>query len=112
MGEDSSPRITVDFNYGGRLETGEGVTILNPKSGDRSGLNPRMREELAAAGVEPREGMRVRLVDPRTDLDDEGRVCDMEVEGLITIYPDGAWAAVWDWDAMEWVPSEPDTSSQ
>jgi len=109
MGDGSVPRISADFNYGGRLETGEGITMLNPKSGNRAQLNPRIRDELVAAGSQPEEGMRVRLV--RSGLNDDGRLCDMEVDARITILADGAWAAVWDWDAMEWIPSEPESSS-
>jgi flavin-dependent dehydrogenase len=105
MVEGPLPRLTVDFNYGGRSESGEGVTMLNPKSGDRSGLSPHLRAELEAAGYQAEEGMTVRLVDRRADVNDDGRVCDMEVDARITIQPDGAWTAVWPWDAMEWIPS-------
>ena len=79
--------------------------MLNPKSGDRSGLSPHMRAELEAAGYEPQDGMQVRLVDPQSDLDDDGRVCDMAVDARIVIQPDGAWTAVWDWDAVDWIPT-------
>jgi hypothetical protein len=111
MGDTPLPRINVDFNNGGRSETGERITMLNPKSGDRACLNPRMREELENAGFQPHEGMRVRLVAPQADLADDGTVCDMRVDARIVISPGGEWAAVWDWDAMEWVTSEPDVSS-
>ncbi len=85
--------------------------MLNPKWGDRSRLKPSIRNEILAAGFEPKEGMTVRLVEIRADLDDEGRVCDMEVNARLRVLDDGAWAAVWDWDAMEWVPSQEETSS-
>jgi hypothetical protein len=110
MGDVLLPRITVDFNYGGRRETGEGVTMLNSKFGDRTGLNPRFRQELVAAGVQPEEGMSVRLVEPKADLDDHGRLCDMEVDAQIFVHPGGEWAAVWNWDAVDWVPSKPQSS--
>ena len=112
MADTPPPRITVDFNFGGRLESGEGVTMLYfPKLGESAGLNPRMRGELEDYGYEPQEGMTVRLVDPGADLDDDGRPCDMQVDARIVIYPDQKWAAIWDWDAMKRVPSDPDVSS-
>jgi hypothetical protein len=49
--------------------------------------------------------MTARLVETRADLDDEGRICDMEVNARIRVLGDDAWTAVWDWDAMEWVRS-------
>jgi hypothetical protein len=109
MGDSSGPRISADFNYSGRLESGEGITYLNPKSGDRNRLNPRIRDEIVSAGFEPQDGMMVRLVEAGADVDNGGRVCDMEVAATIRVLPDGAWVAVWDWDAMEWIPSEPET---
>lgn len=54
-----------------------------------------MREELEAAGFHQQEGMRIRLVDPRADLDDDGRVRDMQMDARIVIESGGEWAADW-----------------
>jgi hypothetical protein len=101
-----APRIEVDFNYGG-IVGDAGIVYLSPKRGDRSGIDQRARAELAAAGVEPTEGLKVLLVDPRADLDDDGTVCDMVVIGTLTWTDDGSgWRARYEASAMEWIPSD------
>jgi hypothetical protein len=99
-------RVTVDFNYGGVQGT-TGVVYLSPKSGDRSGFAPHIEAQFENAEVTPAVGMAVRLVDPKNDLDDEGRVCDLEADGTLEWIDDGhGWRAVYRIDSIARIPSE------
>jgi hypothetical protein len=101
-------RLTVDFNYGGRSTLRErAVVYLNAKHGDRTGMSPDIRSQFDAAGAEPTVGMVVRLVDPAKDLDDDGVVCDLEVDGILSWADDGmGWRAFHeeDWTYVPVVP--------
>lgn len=97
-------RLHVDFNFGGRNGS-TGFTELGPKSGDRRGMQPEFQEQFDTAGIEPVEGLVVTLVDERSDLNDEGVVCGMEVLAKLEWIEDH-WRATWPWDAMTWVPSK------
>lgn len=110
MGDEEPFRLRADFNYGGCF--GDlGVVFLGPKrheNADRSGLRPHIRAQFQEAGIEPRDGLKILLVDPRADGNDDGVLCDMEVEGtLVWIEEDRCWGANYEWDAMTWIPSEP-----
>lgn len=95
----------MDFNYGGVSES-EGVVYLSPKSGDRSGLSEYVKTQCAELGIEPKVGAVVVLIDPQADLDDDGTICDIQVEGIFDWVDDGhGWRATFDPRSMSWIPS-------
>ena len=101
-------RLNVDFNYGGldRIRK-QGAVMLYPKSGDRKGMAPQIKDQFEAVGVEPVDGMAVVLVDKRADSDEDGKVCDMVVVGKVKWSPeDQSWSATSEYDAMSWIPSD------
>jgi hypothetical protein len=101
--------LVVDFNFGGitgGFAGGPGLVFLSPKRGVRSGLRDDIREQFEAAGVVPGEGLEVLLVDPRSDADESGTVCDMQVEGTLLWVDDGiGWRASYESQAVRLVPS-------
>jgi hypothetical protein len=103
-------RLNVDFNYGGGdPTTNQGAVMLYPKSGDRTGMLAHIKSQFEAAGVVPVDGMTVVLIDKRADTDEVGRECDMVVEGRLQWHPDSRrWSAAYEWDAMTWIPSDPE----
>ena len=94
-------RLRVDFNYGRG-----GFVYLNPKLGDRSGLSSDVVEQFRIGDVSPIEGLRVLLWDPRSDTDDDGITCDMEVTGELQRDSNGWWGAAFDGNAIRWIPSD------
>ena len=99
-------RVEVDFNYGA-FSVDTGVAYLSPKRGDRTGMDPRIRDQFTSVGVEPSHGMVVVLVDPGADEDKNGAICDMEVVATLAWIDDGhGWRAVYDPTAMSWIPSK------
>jgi hypothetical protein len=101
-------RLQVDFCYGG-IDPGNrrGDVILYPKAGDRRGMMSSIQRQFETAGVAPEDGMAVVLVDPRADADDEGRVCDMVVPGVLRWDASAdQWYATYDHTSMTWIPSD------
>jgi hypothetical protein len=104
--------LRVDFNYGGRRED-HGIVYLNYKSGDRSKMSSVHDEIFLSGGVVAAEGVPVLLSNPRSDLDENGTVCDMEVRGWLTWNEQfSTWMAVYPWNEMKWTPSTPLTNEE
>jgi hypothetical protein len=98
-------RLIVDFNYSGEKDGVVGV-FLGSKQGDRAKLSNHVQKQFDAASTSPEEGMKVLLVDPRSDLDDQGVECDMEVVGTLHWVEDGwGWRALYQPEELRWVPS-------
>jgi hypothetical protein len=98
-------RLIVDFNYSGE-EDGVVTVFLGSKQGDRSKLSDHVQKQFNAASVKPEEGLKVLLVEPRADLDDQGVECDMEVVGTLHWVEDGwGWRASYLPEDLRWVPS-------
>jgi hypothetical protein len=101
---DSRLRLIVDFNYGGGRGP-EGVVFLSPKAGDRSGLKPDIQTQFDAAGVVATVGMTVRLVDPHSDQNLAGDLCDLEADGTLERSDAGPeWKASYRTESLTWVP--------
>jgi hypothetical protein len=107
------PILVADFLYGG---TGgkRGWVFLGPKEGNRAGLKPDVQAQFDQMGVEPREGLRVHLVDSTPDLDDGNSPSHIEVDGTLAWVDDGfGWRVFYDDDSAMWVPDvEPDGGAE
>jgi hypothetical protein len=69
-------------------------------------LSNHLQEQFDAARVRPKEGMKVLLVEPRADLDEQGVECDMEVIGTLHWVEDGwGWRALYRPEELRWIPS-------
>jgi hypothetical protein len=108
MGSFDPFRLRVDFTYGGcDPVTRKGGVALFPKRGDRTGMKADVRAQFESSGIEPVDGMRVLLIDEQTDADDEGRICDVVVPGILRWDSERRqWNATYNGDEMTWVPSE------
>jgi hypothetical protein len=68
-----------------------------------------VKSQFQMAKTEPTDGLQVVLVDQRADSDEDGKVCDMVVNGTMRFSSEHQrWSAEYVWDQMTWVPSETD----
>jgi hypothetical protein len=98
-------RLIVNFKYSGEAD-GVVTVFLGSKQGDRSKLSDHVQKQFNVAKVRPEEGLKVVLVEPRADLDDQGVECDMEVVGTLYWVEDRwGWRASYQPEGLRWVPS-------